>query len=551
MTSRPAADLLLLGRIASLAGDEGPGWVEGIAIADGRVIAGGRRSDVESLASRTTRRMTMPDDTVAIPGLTDAHLHLAETALARQRVDLEGAASADDLAARVAQGAGRNQGDWITGGGWDPDLLGRWPTTEDIGAVAAGRQVALWAHDHHALLVSPAALEAAGIDAARADPPGGRIRRDADGRATGVLHENAARLVADLVPPPAADQIRSGLEALQLELLELGVVAVHDPGMLAAQAGLGPGIEAVRRLAADGRLGIRVHACVRSDQLATAIGAGLRSGFPLGEDPLDHLRLGWLKTFADGSLGSRTAVLLAPLETEPAQASTPEGGYGTWLTPPAELRAQAVRAADAGISTQIHAIGDGAVRAALDALAPTVWRTALMPRLEHAQLVADEDVSRFALLGIAASVQPIHLRSDTDKARLLWGQRAEARMFPLRALADAGTVMAFGTDAPVEPFNPWPGISCAVMRQAPTWAPGTPAIGPGSAIPLWDAVRAACVGPALTAGEHDRGRLVAGSRADVVVIPRDAVAEPAEVGGALWNVRPTMVLVDGRVVIGD
>ena len=161
------------------------------------------------------------------------------------------------------------------------------------------------------------------------------------------------------------------------------------------------------------------------EQLDAAGTEGLRSGGPLGPDPLDRLRMGWLKTFADGSLGSRTAALLAPLERAPGEPLPPNDGYGVWLVPPAELVAQADRAAALGITTQIHGIGDAAVRAALDALAATAGRTALMPRVEHAQLVHPDDISRFASLGIAASMQPIHVRSDAEKARRLWGARAE------------------------------------------------------------------------------------------------------------------------------
>jgi hypothetical protein len=166
------------------------------------------------------------------------------------------------------------------------------------------------------------------------------------------------------------------------------------------------------------------------------------------------------------------------------------------------------------------------------------------------QLIADEDVPRFAALGIAASVQPIHVRSDAAKARQLWGPRAEARAYALAALAATGAVVAAGTDAPVEPVDPWPGIACAVTRAAPSWTDGTAPFGTANALGLWRAIRASCVDPAISAGETDRGRLVAGHRADLVVLPAAAVAEPVEVGGALWHARPRLVLMDGEVVAG-
>jgi predicted amidohydrolase YtcJ len=546
-----APDLLVLGRIATLAGDRGPAWAAGLSIRGGRVVAAGSAAEVEGLAGPGTRVIRLAPDEVALPGLTDSHLHLVETALLRRRIDLEGTRSIETLVERVHEGSSvALDPAWLEGGGWDPDLLGRWPTADDLERAAPGARVALWAHDRHALLVSARALAEVGIDERRGDPAGGVIRRDAAGRPTGVLHESAARLVADGVPLPPPASIADALRAIAADLLALGVVAVHDPGALARQEGLGPAIAAYRALAARDELGLRVHVSIRPEQLGAAGDAGLRSGEPLGDDPRGRLRLGWLKTFADGSLGSRTAALVRPMERAPGEPPPPNEGLGVWMTAPDELRDQVARAAGLGITTQIHGIGDAAVGAALDALGPWAGSTPLMPRVEHAQLVTADDVPRFAALGVAASVQPVHLRTDADTERRLWGERADARSFPLAALTAAGAVVAFGTDAPVEPVDPWPGLACAVTRAAPSWPAGTPPLGPANALPLWRAVRAACVDPAITAREADRGRLVAGQRADLVVLPAAAVAEPVEVGGALWYARPRLVLVDGAVVAG-
>ena len=541
--------LIITGRIATLAGARGPGWVEAIAIDGGRVVAAGSQAEAASALGAGAARLQLAPDEVAIPGLTDAHLHLAEAALARARVQCEGTSSIHALVARVQAAAdGRTDpGAWVEGAGWDADTLGRWPTADDLERAAPGRLVAVWAHDHHALLASRAALAAAGIDDRTADPDGGVIRRDAHRQATGVLHETAAGMVARLAPPANATDIAAVLAPLIGELLALGVVAVHDPGGLSERTDLGGSLAAYRSLAAAGSLAIRVHACVRPEQLEAAGAAAWRSGEALGPDPMGRLRLGWLKTFADGSLGSRTAALLAPLELAADEPEPPNDGYGVWMTPPEELRRQAERAAGLGITTQIHAIGDAAVRAALGALAPTVGRTALMPRVEHTQLVHPTDIPRFAQLGIAASMQPVHIRSDAAKARRLWGHRADAWAFALGALDKAGAVIAFGTDAPVEPVDPWPGLACAVTRAASGWPAGTPPLGPGHALPLWRAIRAACLDPALTAAERDRGRLVPGHRADVVVLSAAAVVEPVETGGPLWGARPRLVLVDGEV----
>ncbi len=283
-----------------------------------------------------------------------------------------------------------------------------------------------------------------------------------------MLHEAASRLVTNHVPRPSEERYDRLIATLAQRLVELGVVAVHDPGALSMQEGLGGGIEAYRRLAAAGRLPLRVHACIREEQIDAAVEAGLRSGDPLAPG-VDRARLGWLKLFADGTLASRTAALLEPIEPEPGQPLPAGTERGVFITPPERLAALASRAAAAGIATIIHAIGDHGVRAALDALEPTVGSVPFMPRLEHVQLLHPDDRGRFARAGIAASVQPIHLRADAAAARRLWGDRAEANGYTWRTLADSGAVLAFGTDAPVEPIDPWPGLTMAVTRSDPSW----------------------------------------------------------------------------------
>lgn len=546
------ADLVVRGRVATLAGDDGPGWVDALAIAHGRVIAAGRMDDVASLVGPRTEILDLGPDRAAIPGLTDSHLHLSIAALAASRVQLEGATSPDELVARVAAGARATSGDdaWVLGSGWSPDALGRWPTARDLDAAAPGRRVALWAHDHHSLLVSARVLRDAGIDAIAGDPPGGVILRDGHGRATGVLQESAAGLAGRLVPPDDAAAIATAVRAYGRSLLGHGIVAVHDPGPLHVTAGLGPAIEAYRDLAARGELPVRVHACVREAQLDAAAAAGLRSGGPLGPDPRSRLRTGWLKLFADGSLGSRTAALLEPMEPGPGGSRPAGDPHGVWTTPPAELAALVARAAGQGIASMIHAIGDAAVRGALDALALTAGRVPVPPRVEHVQLLHELDTGRFAALGVTASVQPVHVRTDAPVARAVWGARADTRAYPYGALARAGARICFGSDAPVEDADPWPGIAIAVTRRSGAWAPDVPALGPAQAMPLWRAIRAAALDPALAASEADRGRLVPGFRADLVVLDAAALREPVVPGGPLETCRPRLVLVDGEVVAG-
>jgi hypothetical protein len=542
-------DALVTGRIATLAGDSGYGWVEAIGITRGRVAFAGSAVELETRADPFTVRFELDPDEVAIPGLTDSHLHLADGGLALENVDLSQVASLDDGLALIRAAhdrSGARPDDWIEGHGWDADRWGGWPTADALETVASERRVAIWAHDHHALWASRAALDAAGITRDTGDPDGGIIRRNSAGEPTGVLHEAAARLVTSHARVADDERYDRLIATLADQLVSLGIVAVHDPGALALQEGLGAGIAAYRRLAERGRLPLRVHACIREEQIDALVETGLRSGDSLVPG-LDRARLGWLKLFADGTLASRTAALLEPIEPEPDQPLPAGTERGVFITPPDRLAALASRAAAAGIATMIHAIGDHGVRAALDALEPTVGRVPFMPRLEHIQLLHPDDRGRFAAAGIAASVQPIHLRADAAAARRLWGARAESSGYTWRTLSDSGAVLAFGTDAPVEPIDPWPGLAMAVTRTAPEWPAGTPPFGPHEALSLERTIRAACVGPAVTARESDRGRLVPGQRADLVVLPIGALTEPVEPGGALATARPRLVLVDGAV----
>jgi predicted amidohydrolase YtcJ len=542
-------DLLVTGRIATLAGDDGFGWVEAIGIRGGRVAFAGSEVALETRADPFTERIVLEPDEVAIPGLTDAHLHLAAAAAATRQVDLSDAATLADGLERIRAGhqALTDPDAWLEGHGWDVDRWGGWPTADDLETVAPGRRTALWAHDHHALWASHAALALAGVDRDTPDPDGGVIRRAADGEPEGVLFEEATGFLTTRIPLIDATELEARLVAVSLALLSLGVVAVQDPGPLLPDPELGWSYPAYAHLAEAGRLPIRVLASVRDDALDTALAGRLQSGAILGANPEGRARVGWQKTFADGSLGSRTAALLEDIEPESDRPLPPDRRRGVWVREPALLAELVERAAAGGIATQIHAIGDAAVRAALDALEPSAGRVPFMPRVEHVQLLAEADRGRFAARGIAASVQPVHLGSDAAQARLLWGERAERNGYTWASIAATGAVLAFGTDAPVESFDPWPGIALAVRREDPRWASGTPPYAPEQALSIERALRAACVGPPASANEIDRGRLTVGQRADVVVIPAASLAEPVEPGGALARTRPSMVLVDGRV----
>lgn len=544
-------ETLVTGRIATLAGANGFGWVEAVAIAGGRVVAAGGRVEVEAAAGTIAHRIDLPPDTVAIPGLSDAHIHLADFALSADEVDLADAATLEEGLRRIgaADRAMRDPGAWLEGHGWDAVRWGGYPTAAALDRVAPGRRVALWSHDHHAIWVSGAGLAAAGITAASPDPAGGVIRREADGAPSGVLQEAAVPLVLGIVPPPEPDRLDRAIERAGRELLALGVVAVHDPSEVNADVELLGGFSAYERLGAGGRLPIRVHASVRPESLERAIDRGLRSGAPLGGEG-SRARVGWIKIFADGTLGARTARMLAPYEPDPIRGIGPGDGFGVHVTAPEEIERLVARAGANGIVAQIHAIGDGANREVLRILAAAP-RGRLLPRVEHAQIVDPADQVRFGRDGIAACVMPRDIRADAANAFAFWGPvRTEAGAYAYASLVAGGALIPFGTDAPVEPPDPWPQIASAVTRRDPRWgADRAPFVG-SQALSLERALRAACLDAALAAGEDDRGRLLPGDRADLVAIPAAALAEPVEPSGPLETCRPSLVLLDGELVVG-
>ena len=391
------------------------------------------------------------------------------------------------------------------------------------------------------------------------------------GYPTGILYEQAAGLVDAHTPVPDDRTLEAAITAYAGALARLGVTSVHDPGGVAPDPALRGGPTLFRSLAIAGRLPLRVHASVRAEQLERAIELGFRTGrdalspgteVPAGrpsatgpgrEALAGRYHDGWLKLFSDGALGSRTAALLEPYEADDPVGPPPGGPSGMPLLDAAELAALTARAAGAGIASQVHAIGDRAVRTALDVLARTPRVGGAWHRLEHAQLVHPADVPRFAALGVAASVQPCHLLSDAPAVRRAWGRRS-AFAFPLADLDRAGTLLPFGTDAPVEPPDPWPGIAAAVTRRGPDW-PTTQPFHPEQAVSLSRALRAACLDGPRSAGLGDQGHLGEGARADFLVLP-GAAFEAAEGEGEgtppstdqLAGLRPLLTVLDGQVV---
>jgi predicted amidohydrolase YtcJ len=430
-----------------------------------------------------------------LPGFTDSHVHFPTWAVAQRQVRLEGTRSLDDAVARVAAALpGVPPGRWLRGLGW---RSGEWspqvePTKEALDAVTGNVPTALMAKDYHSLWLNSAALAHADGDL---QVPGGVVERDERGEPTGVLREECAWHFRDLYSRPSEDEMVDACrEAIPLANAR-GVTGVHDKdGWLGA-------LRVFQRLRTEQKLTLRVWQSVPHTHLDRLAEIGIPPG--LGDD---FLRIGYIKAFLDGTLGSRTALLL-------------DGG-GVEIIGYEEFEDIVRRAARAGFPVAVHAIGDLANRRALDAFEATQaeWRPrGLRPRVEHAQLLAEEDISRFGELGIAASVQFSHAPSDRDLAERFWPGKTD-RAYAFRSLLATGAVMANGSDAPIEELDPLLGIRAGVLRTLDA----REAWHPEQAVTVAEALHATCVAPAWLAGEeHRRGKLLPGYVADLVVLDRD------------------------------
>jgi hypothetical protein len=469
----------------------------------------------------------------AVPGLADAHGHVALLGRWRREVSCAGAASEEECAARVAERAREvPPGTWIRGSGWDQN---RWPGAAFPSVVTLTRAVprhpaALSRIDAHAVWANAVALERAGISAGTPDPPGGRILRDAGGRPTGVLLDAAQDLVLTAIPPPTPAQLEEALLRGLAELVRLGITSVHDAGVPADVLAI------YRRLAADDRLPVRVYAMLDGERPRDEIEEAMSRARSAPE--AGRLSVRAVKLFADGALGSRGAALHDHYADEP-------GNRGLLLASPEALRQRLVAIARAGLQPAVHAIGDRAVSTVLDALEAAGREAdlpALRPRIEHAQVIRPEDIARMARIGVVASMQPVQAASDAAwiAARLGRGSERLRWAHPWRTLLRAGVPLAFGSDFPVEEPDPRPGIAAA---EEGTEADAPPA--PEERLGRAEALAAFTRGAAFAAfAEGRRGMVREGLDADLTLFAGDPATCSA---GELRRLEVTHAIVGGRI----
>jgi hypothetical protein len=460
-----------------------------LAIAGDRIVGG---VGTHEIALPTPDRVDLRGRCV-LPAFSDAHVHFPSWSLARRDIHLEGAESLAEALDRIAARA--RHGEWIRGRGWRDALWQEHPTREALDSVTGETPAALWSKDYHSLWLNSAAVARA---RGSLDVPGGVVERDAAGEPTGILREESAWHFREQYVTVSEEEYvaatRDGIKVANAR----GIAAVHDKdGWLGAQS-------IFARIHERDGLTLRIWQSLQHERVAELAELELRSG--LGDD---FLRLGYLKAFMDGTLGSQTAWML--------------DGSGVCITSGEEL-AEIVRgAAAAGWPVAVHAIGDRANREALDAFATTreVWEPlGLRQRIEHAQCVDPADLPRFAQIGVACSVQFSHAPSDRDLAERFWGERLDGT-YAFRTLLESGALVANGSDAPVEELDPLAGIAAGVRRtidERPPWRGE-------EALTMEQALHASTVAPAWLAGdERRRGKLLPGFLADLVVLDRDPVA---------------------------
>jgi predicted amidohydrolase YtcJ len=523
-------DLALLnGKIHTV--DRAVPLAEAVAICGDRIAAVGATDDIRKLAGPKTRVIDLAGKLV-LPGFNDAHVHLVDGAEEIVGVDLRPARDEREFARRLADHAAKlPKGKWILGGYWDHES---WPsktlpTRQLVDRAVPNNPVFVQRLDGHMAVANSLAISLAGVTKATQSPEGGAIVRDASGEPAGVFKDNAMELIARAIPPPSDDDVRERVRAALKHAASLGVTTIQDMTASARE------LRAYQSLLAADELTARIYS-IQNHGIEGARQTGVTTGF--GND---WIRIGGIKLFADGSMGSGTAAFFEPYADDPSTK-------GLLIQEPAALEKAMFDADGAGFQLVVHAIGDRANAIVLDILEKLARERGSRdrrPRIEHSQVVRDADKARFKKAGVIASIQPSHCIDDMRWAETRIGKTRSAIAYDFKSFVDAGVRVAFGTDWFVEPLDPMLGLYAAVTRQFPD---GTPPDGwfPEERLDLNRAIEFYTLGSAYAEFAEDRkGSITAGKLADLVVLSKDLFSIPAR---EFLATTPVMTIVGGRVV---
>jgi predicted amidohydrolase YtcJ len=522
--------LLVLDNARIWTGDSTHPWAGAAVMRDGRFAFVGAAKDANAPAGAAR---IDGGGRLVLPGLIDAHAHLLNTGFAMQAVDLKGVLTPEEAARRAGERASiTSPGSWIRGAGWDQHLWrgAAFPHRRLLDAVAPEHPILLNHTSGHCIWVNSAALRAAGVTRDTEAPYGGAIDLDDDREPSGILRDTAAKLILDAVPRPAPPERVAAMREAIAHAHRLGVTCAH-----AMDVGRGE-YQALLALRDSGTLDLRVRGYLTAERLEEWFARGVGTG-----DGDDVLRIGGVKFFADGALGSMTAWMRDPYEGS--------GDTGLALQPPEQLERMVGECLEHGLAPAIHAIGDAANTAVLDIIERTRSIAPELPRrIEHAQLLDPADVPRFAALGVTASMQPIHATQDMAKVDRFWGKRG-AGAYAIASLEAARANLAFGSDTPVETMDPIAGIHAAVTRRN---ASGEPPGGwyPEQRLSLESTLGAYTCGAAQASGDRALlGRIAPGYAGDFIVLSHDLFApdEPMRI----LDARVEMTVVGGEVVYAE
>ncbi len=487
---------------------------EAIAVKQGKILYVGSTAAVRSLVGPFTLRTIDAGGRRVVPGFFDSHLHLLGGGRSLAQVDLKDAKDEAEFGRRIREFDGKTPRDrWLLGGNWDHDrtFAGALATAAMLDKYVPNRPAFLRRYDGHMALANTAALKLAGITKDTKDPPGGVIERLADGSPSGILKDNAMDQLDKLIPEPSAEEIREAVLAAAKACAAQGITSVTDMDGSAPVTRRAL-FRTLQDLDRAGQLDVRVDLrwpIAAASELATL---GVKANFGT-----NFVRIGGVKGFMDGSLGSSTAMMFAPYDSNPKTS-------GVFVTEPAAMRGLIRTANEAGLSIGIHAIGDRA-NAELLALYAEAGNGSRRFRIEHAQHLRPEDYAKFRAGGVIASMQPYHVVDDGRWAEGRIGAKRCQSSYAFRSLLDAGAVLAFGSDWPVAPLNVLEGIDAAVNRRT---LDGKNPKGwfPEQRISAAEALRAYTAGSAYAAfQENEKGTLKIGAMADFVILSADILAD--------------------------
>ncbi len=501
-----------------------------IAVSHGKIIAVGANEEVQKLKGPNTEIVDLGGHFV-MPGFNDAHTHLSSGGFEKLDVDLVGAKSLDEMKQRIAARAKTaGPGEWLVGRGWDHTRWSdqRLPNRQDLDSVSGDHPAIFTRVDGHIAVANSAALKAAGITAQSADPQGGKIDRDNQGEPVGILRETAKDKVIAGLPKPTPAQRRRAIELALQDAARWGITSAQDNSDW-------EDFLVYEQLEKEGKLTLRISEWLPFD--ASLPELERRRSYHPANDPMLHTAM--LKGFMDGSLGSRTAAMLAPFSDDAKNSGLARYQQDA-------LDQKAAERAKAGFQLGFHAIGDRATRMALDAFAGAQKQSTSRDfrfRIEHAQVVAPEDYKRFKDLGVIASMQPNHLLTDMNWAEAHIGPQRAQHSYAWKEFLGNGVRLAFGTDYPVEPITPFRGLYAAVTRKNEA---GTKEYFPGQKITIDDAIAAYTTGSAYAQfAENEKGVLQPGMLADFIVLDRDITkVSPPEI----LKTRVLRTVVGGKTV---